>query len=99
MEFFDDVTIFPPLHLLFFPLFFAKVLGFLLVTCKKTLVSIDMHSMKMFTLVSISTQNMVCEVILKLRRRSISLLLRKCLSKYSNSLAIDGKKMSNALKP
>ena len=34
--------------------------------CKKTLTLIDMHSTKIFTLPCISTQNMLCKVMLTL---------------------------------
>ena len=39
-------------------------------TCKKTLISIDMHSIKSFALPCVFTQNMLCEVMLTLLRWS-----------------------------
>ena len=49
MQCFDDVTTFSPLQVLLLQ-FFPKFSGFLLMTCKKTLILIDMHSMKFFSL-------------------------------------------------
>ena len=58
-------------------------------TCKKTLISIDVYSVKMFKLFCICTQNRLCKGILTLLRRSHFVTLGNCLSKYSHSLVMN----------
>ena len=65
MQCFDDATTFSHLQVLFL-YFFPKFSGFLAMACKKTLILIDMHSTKIFTPPCISTQNMLCKVMLTL---------------------------------
>ena len=65
MQCFDDATTSSPLQVLFL-YFFPKFSGFLVMACKNTLILIVKHSTKIFALPCISTQNMLCKVMLTL---------------------------------
>ena len=84
---FDDVTTFVFLSQLLQVLFLhsPKFSGFLLMTCKVTLIAVDMHIIKIFTPLSFMfTQNMLCEVMLTLLRLSYFVVFEKMIEKILN---------------